>query len=39
VPAFQRLLAESGSLETFYKRVKELAKSERSERATRLSSR
>jgi predicted aminopeptidase len=39
VPAFQRLLAESGSMEAFYKRVKELAKSERSERATQLSSR
>lgn len=39
VPAFQRLLAESGNLETFYQRVKELAKREQSERATRLSSR
>ena len=39
VPAFQRVLAESGSLEAFYKRVKQLAKSERSERATQLSSR
>ena len=39
VPAFQRVLAESGSLEAFYKRVKQLAKSNRSERATQLSSR
>jgi predicted aminopeptidase len=39
VPAFQRLLAESGNLETFYQRVKELAKREQSERATQLSSR
>jgi predicted aminopeptidase len=39
VPAFQRVLAESGSLEAFYKRVKQLAKSERSQRATQLSSR
>ena len=39
VPAFQRLLAESGNLESFYRRVKQLAKSERSERATQLSSR
>jgi predicted aminopeptidase len=39
VPAFQRLLAESGSMENFYKRVKQLARSERSERATQLSSR
>lgn len=39
VPAFQRLLAESGNMENFYKRVKQLARSERSQRATQLSSR
>jgi predicted aminopeptidase len=39
VPAFQRLLAESGNLETFYQRVKQLAKRDQSERATQLSSR
>jgi predicted aminopeptidase len=39
VPAFERLLAESGSLENFYKRVKELAAAEPSKRTTQLSSR
>jgi predicted aminopeptidase len=33
VPAFQRLLAESGSLEKFYARVRELAKAEPRERS------
>ena len=33
VPAFQRLLAESGSLERFYARVRELAKAEPRERS------
>ena len=37
VPAFERLLAESGSLETFYRRVKQLAATEASERNTLLS--
>jgi predicted aminopeptidase len=32
VPGFERLLAESGSLESFYKRVKALAATERSKR-------
>ena len=32
VPGFERLLAESGSLESFYQRVKELAATERSSR-------
>jgi predicted aminopeptidase len=39
VPAFERLLAESGSLEAFYHRVKQLAASEPSKRTTQLSSR
>jgi predicted aminopeptidase len=39
VPAFERLLAESGSLENFYRRVKKLAATEPSSRTTRLSSR
>ena len=39
VPAFERLLAESGSFETFYRRVQELAASEPSKRSTLLSSR
>ena len=37
VPAFERLLAESGSLDAFYKRVKQLASTERSKRETQLS--
>lgn len=37
VPAFERLLAESGSLEVFYRQVKQLAATEPSERNTRLS--
>jgi len=32
VPGFERLLAESGSLESFYRRVRELAATERSRR-------
>ena len=39
VPAFERLLAESGSLEAFYRRVKKLATTEPSERKIQLSSR
>jgi predicted aminopeptidase len=39
VPAFERLLAESGSLESFYQRVKKLAATEPSKRETKLSSR
>ena len=39
VPAFERLLAESGSLENFYRRVKKLAATEPSNRKTQLSSR
>jgi predicted aminopeptidase len=39
VPAFERLLAESGSLENFYRRVKKLATTEPSTRNTQLSSR
>jgi predicted aminopeptidase len=39
VPAFERLLAESGDLETFYRRVKELAAADPSRRTTQLSSR
>ena len=39
VPAFERLLAESGSLESFYRRVKELAAAEPARRNTQLSSR
>ncbi len=39
VPAFERLLAESGNLETFYGRVKELAAADPSSRNTQLSSR
>ena len=39
VPAFERLLAESGNLETFYRRVKELAAADPSKRNTQLSSR
>ena len=39
VPAFERLLAESGSLEAFYRRVKELAAAEPAKRTTQLSSR
>lgn len=39
VPAFERLLAESGNLETFYRRVKELAAADPSARNTQLSSR
>jgi predicted aminopeptidase len=39
VPAFERLLAESGSLETFYRRVKDLAAAEPARRSTLLSSR
>ena len=36
VPAFERLLAKSGSLENFYSRVRELAKADKSERAPAL---
>ena len=36
VPAFERLLAESGSLEKFYARVRELAKAEPGERSLTL---
>lgn len=36
VPAFEQLLAESGSLEKFYVRVRELAKSERGKRELAL---
>jgi predicted aminopeptidase len=32
VPAFERLLAESASLEDFYRRVKELAAAQQPER-------
>jgi len=39
VPAFERLLAESGSLEAFYARVKKLAASERSSRDPSLAQR
>ena len=39
VPAFERLLAESGCLEAFYRRVKELAAAEPAKRTTQLSSR
>jgi len=39
VPAFERLLAESGDLPDFYRRVKELAAAEPSRRSTQLSSR
>jgi predicted aminopeptidase len=39
VPAFERLLAESGSLESFYRRVKQLAATEASRRNMQLSSR
>jgi predicted aminopeptidase len=39
VPAFERLLAESGSLESFYRRVKKLAATEPSKREIQLSSR
>jgi predicted aminopeptidase len=39
VPAFERLLAESGDLPAFYRRVKELAAAEPSRRSTQLSSR
>jgi predicted aminopeptidase len=37
VPAFERLLAESDSLETFYRQVKQLAATEPSKRNTQLS--
>jgi predicted aminopeptidase len=37
VPAFERLLAESDSLESFYRQVKELAAAEPSKRNTQLS--
>jgi predicted aminopeptidase len=37
VPAFERLLEESGSLEAFYRRVKQLAAVEPSKRSTQLS--
>jgi predicted aminopeptidase len=39
VPAFERLLAESGSLESFYRQVKKLAATEPSKREIQLSSR
>lgn len=39
VPAFERLLAQSGDLPAFYRRVKELAAAEPSRRSTQLSSR
>jgi predicted aminopeptidase len=39
VPAFERLLAESGSLESFYRQVKKLAAIEPSKREIQLSSR
>jgi len=39
VPAFERLLAQAGSLEAFYARVKELAASERSIRDPLLAQR
>jgi predicted aminopeptidase len=39
VPAFERLLAESGSLESFYRRVKKLAATERSSRDPLLAQR
>jgi predicted aminopeptidase len=39
VPAFERLLAESGSLEAFYRRVKKLAATERSSRDPLLAQR
>jgi predicted aminopeptidase len=39
VPAFERLLAESGSLDAFYARVKKLAASERSSRDPLLAQR
>jgi predicted aminopeptidase len=39
VPAFERLLAESGDFETFYRRVKELAAADPARRNTQLSSR
>lgn len=39
VPAFERLLAESGSLEAFYRRVKKLAATERSTRDPLLAQR
>jgi predicted aminopeptidase len=37
VPAFERLLADSGSLETFYRRVQQLAAADPAKRTTQLS--
>jgi predicted aminopeptidase len=39
VPGFERLLAQSGDFETFYRRVKELAAADPARRNTQLSSR
>ena len=36
VPAFERLLAETGSLDAFYQRARNLAKSDRSEKPLAL---